>query len=41
MSYETNSERLEELLERVKEQHPSLTDDEQITLAKELFEAEQ
>ena len=41
MSYETNSERLEDLLELVKEQHPSLTDDEQVALAMELFEGEQ
>ena len=41
MSYHTNSERLEELLEIVKEQHPSLTYDEQIALARELFEGEQ
>ena len=41
MSYTINDERLEQLYELVKEQHPSLTEDEQVTLAKELFEAEQ
>ena len=41
MSYTINDERLEQLYELVKEQHPLLTDDEQITRAKELFEAEQ
>ena len=41
MSYKINDERLEQLYELVKEQHPSLAEDEQVTLAKELFEAEQ
>ena len=41
MSYTINDERLEQLYELVKEQHPSLTEDEQVVLAKELFEAEQ
>ena len=41
MSYTINDERLEELYDLVKEQHPSLTDDEQMALARELFEGEQ
>ena len=40
MSYTINDERLEELYELVKEQHPSLTDDEQVALARELFNGE-
>ena len=40
MSYTINDERLEELYELVKEQHPSLTDDEQVALARELFDGE-
>ena len=40
MSYTINDERLEELYELVKRDHPHLEEDEQIALARELFNGE-
>ena len=40
MSYTINDERLEELYELVKRDHPHLEEDKQIALARELFNGE-